>query len=164
MPNFRTSHTVFLDIYIAFAVDFCPCAILFTMIEPSAAPSAARAQAESSKKRNATAKLASKSKRQSTIAMSLLVPLNSTTSLSISKKGLPAPSASKSHAKVAAPADSNWVLKQFVDYVIVETQDDNGATIREEEKSAESFRERCLHCNKFRNKLRRREHYCNQME
>ena len=55
------------------------------MIEPSAAPSAARAQAESSKKRNATAKPASKSKRQSTVATSLLVPRNSITSLSISR-------------------------------------------------------------------------------
>ena len=69
------------------------------MIEPSAAPSAARAQAESSKKRNATAK-----------------------------------PASKSHAKVVAPADSNWVTKQFVDYVIVETQDDDSAMIRGEKK------------------------------
>ena len=33
-----------------------------------------------------------------------------------------------------APAGSNWVTKQFVDYVIVETQDDEGATIREEKK------------------------------
>ena len=104
------------------------------MIETSAAPSAARAQAESSKKRNASAKPVSKSKRQNNIATSLLAPRNSTTSLSISKKGLPAPSASKSRAKVVAPADSNWVTKQFVDYVIVETQDDDGATIREEKK------------------------------
>ena len=54
-------------INIAIAVDTCPCAIIFTMIEPSAAPSAARAQAESSKKHNATAKPASKSKHQSTV-------------------------------------------------------------------------------------------------
>ena len=36
-----------------------------------------------------------------------------------------------------APADSNWVTKQFVDYVIVETQDDDGATIREEKKRSD---------------------------
>ena len=90
------------------------------MIEPSAAStSAACVQAESSKKRNAIAKPASKSKRQSTISKSLLVPRNSTTFLSISKKGLPAPSTSKAHAKLVDPADSNWVVKQFVDFVIV---------------------------------------------
>ena len=59
--------------------------------------------------------------------------------MSISEKGLPAPSASKSHAKVVAPVDSNWVTKQFVDYVIVETQDDNGAMIREEKKTLRVF-------------------------
>ena len=102
MPNFWTSD-FFLDIYIAFAVDSCPCAIFFTMIELSAAPSAARAQAESSKKCNATAKPASKPKHQTTIATIFLDHRNSTTFLSISKKGLPAPSTSKTHAKHAAP-------------------------------------------------------------
>ena len=41
------------SVNIAFGVYCYPRVIIFTMIEPSAAPSAARAQVESSKKRNA---------------------------------------------------------------------------------------------------------------
>ena len=55
------------------AVYCYPRVMIFTKIEPSAAPSAARAHIESSKKRNATAKPASKPKRKSTIAKSLLL-------------------------------------------------------------------------------------------
>ena len=144
--------------YIAFAVDSCPCAIYFTMIEPSAAPNA---QAESSKKRNATAKPASNSKRQSTIATNLLVSRNSTTSLSISKKGLPAPSASKSHAKVLGTAIglrsnswTTWLLRRKMMKVLRYVK----------RKNAESFRVRCLHCNKLlfsRNTARMKNHLVN---
>ena len=84
---------------------------MFTVIEPSASTSAACVQAESSKKRNAVTKPASKSKRQITISKMFLVLRNSTTFLSISKKGLPAPSTRKAHAKLVDPVDSNWVWK-----------------------------------------------------
>ena len=47
---------------------------------------------------------------------------------------MPAPSTRKAHAKLVVPADSNWVLKQFVDFVIVQKQEDRDASIFEELK------------------------------
>ena len=84
-----------------------------------------------------------------TVTKMFLVPRNSTTFLSISKKGLPAPSTRKAHAKLVDPVDSNWVWKYFADFVIFKKQDDSGATIFEEEKIAMTYRSRCLHCSKL---------------
>ena len=49
-------------------------------------------------------------KRQTTIAKTLRVPRNSTTSLGFSKRGLPAQCTAKATGAVKPTADTNWVL------------------------------------------------------
>ena len=138
------------------------------MSEPntSAAPiGAASSSLNVVRKRATSAKQSNGQKRQTTISKSLLVPRNSTTSLGVSKKGLPAPSAAKTKGTVKPTADSNWVRAQFVSFQIVQKLDDSGARVDVEEAIAEELQKaRCIHCNGLfstRNVTHMREHLVN---
>ena len=121
-PNF--SYVIHLSVFLA-------------MPEPSAAVAAEPAR----KKRNASGKQPAKKRMvQGTIASSLLVPRTSVTSVAFSKKGLPTPVVSKGkNSAPIKPASSNWVREQFVDFFIVEQQDDSGAKVRVKEPITEEF-------------------------